>query len=154
MFAYVEKFLRPAAEKELGPLPDDVTLIFGHTHKPFEASWEFSGFAKPVKVYNSGGWAIDPDNQIATLRGGAAILLDDELNAASLRLFNEHETAAEYRVRVAHAGDENPLAERLAGLVDPAKEPYKTLSENAYKGVKVRYELVRRVLAGADTGAN
>ena len=77
-------------------LPEDVTFVFGHTHKPFSTIERVrlgsSGAIEPrdlsVKVYNLGGWVIDtadPD----PLHGAAAFLLDDDLNGACLPLYQE-----------------------------------------------------------------
>ena len=75
-------------EAELGRVPDNCSLIFGHTHKPFQDQIGADGFAKPLGVYNTGGWVLDQPTLMAT-QGGAAMLVDDRLGVASLRLFND-----------------------------------------------------------------
>jgi hypothetical protein len=85
---YVELLLRAQIEEEHGPVPASVSFVFGHSHKPFERAMEFSGYALPVAVLNTGGWVVDtlqPDSSI----GGSAVLIDDELNAVNLRFYNE-----------------------------------------------------------------
>jgi UDP-2,3-diacylglucosamine pyrophosphatase LpxH len=69
-------------------LPSELSFIFGHTHKPFQDQLDIKPFGEPVSVYNSGGWVMDQPTMMAC-QGGAAILIDDALNVASLRLFND-----------------------------------------------------------------
>ena len=38
---------------------EQLTFVFGHTHKPFQETRRFQGFAGLTKVYNSGGWVVD-----------------------------------------------------------------------------------------------
>ena len=71
---------------ELGHVPDDLTVIFGHTHKPFSERMKVSGFDVPLKVYNTGGWVLN-DPRLDTKEGAAMVLIDDDLNVVALRLF-------------------------------------------------------------------
>lgn len=71
-----------------GPRPHDMTFILGHTHKPFEDLLAVEGYRSPVKVFNLGGWALDVPQMVAT-QGGAMVLIDDQLQVASVRLFND-----------------------------------------------------------------
>src|SRR5262245_48965533 len=78
-------------------LPRQVTFVFGHTHKPFQADRDFQGYHLNVHVFNSGGWVIDSVARQA-LHGGAVILVDEALNVTSLRLYNEADTREAYAV--------------------------------------------------------
>jgi hypothetical protein len=65
-------------------MPENVTVVFGHTHKPFEQLMKFDNLSQHyVSVYNSSGWVVDRP-QAQPLYGGAVIMLDEDLNAASL----------------------------------------------------------------------
>lgn len=154
MRSYVEGPLRRQVQDELGAVPHATTLVFGHTHKPFETGWQFAGYPGEVQVYNTGGWAIDPARAVQPLHGGAAVLLDDDLNAASLRLFNEQIKPEAYAVRVAAAGDANPWSQRVTAAIDPAAAPYARFSELAAAQVAERFALVNAVLGGADPRTN
>ncbi|KQP12793.1 metallophosphoesterase [Pseudorhodoferax sp. Leaf267] len=66
----------------------DLAFVFGHTHKPFEDQLPVAGFARPVSVYNTGGWVMDQPTMAAT-QGASAVFLDADLNMAALRLFND-----------------------------------------------------------------
>ena len=109
-------------------VPANVTFVFGHTHKPFESEGRFKGFPKAT-LLNSGGWVVDTA-AVSPLKGGAVIVVDDDLNVASLRMYNEHDPRDPVRVCV-HAAEENPSFHALSRSVDPAAEPWRRFSELA-----------------------
>jgi hypothetical protein len=112
-----------------------MTFVFGHTHKPFEATRGFKGFPSPVKLLNSGGWVVDTRTS-SPLKGGAAILVDDELNVASLRMYDERDPQEPSRVCVnAAERKENPLFLALDGLIDPEAAPWRMLSDLADQAI-------------------
>ena len=84
--------------KEIGTMPEEVTLVFGHTHKPFQKDMkDFTGYPRWVNVYNTGGWVVEtvfPE----PVHGAAVVLVDEELNATSLRMYNV--TSIGHRLRV------------------------------------------------------
>jgi hypothetical protein len=121
-------------------MPSELTFVFGHTHKPFEQDSHFDGAPFWTSVYNGGGWVVDtPTPQ--PINGGAAILLDADLNAASLRFYNQSANVDGYSVTVEAATDEgspqNPLLERLSSIVDPAKDPWKAFSQTVARMVPI-----------------
>jgi len=132
---------------DLGPnMPSDVTLVFGHTHKPFQEDMNFDGYPQWVNVYNTGGWVVDTvDRQ--PLHGGAVILIDEDLNTTSLRMYNETADPKGYAVKVeeaTHAGSmPNPLHARIAGMVKPNASPWKAFSDTVDRAVYVRAQNLR-----------
>jgi len=124
-----------------GPVPRDVTFVFGHTHKPFEETMQFDGYPAPLKVYNTGGWVVDTE-EAAPVMGGALILLDENLDAVSLRMYNESQSEGDYKVKVAAASpagaQPTPFYLRMLGLVDAGRNPWKSFSETVAKEVKHR----------------
>ncbi len=64
----------------------DLTFVFGHTHKPFSERMAVEGYKAPVKVFNTGGWTLNGP-RFDTQEGASLVLIDDDLNTASLRLF-------------------------------------------------------------------
>jgi UDP-2,3-diacylglucosamine pyrophosphatase LpxH len=138
--------------KEIGTMPEEVTLVFGHTHKPFQKDMkDFTGYPRWVNVYNTGGWVVEtvfPE----PVHGAAVVLVDEELNATSLRMYNEAEDASQYVVRVdeARRGSEkgNPFYEEINGLVDPDKEPWRTFSETVAAAVAERAQNLHRRVKG------
>jgi hypothetical protein len=126
---YVNGPLQVQIEKECQRrhwyFPDEVTFVFGHTHKPFEANKTFTNLGNGVPVYNTGGWVVETVDP-APRHGGAALLLNDNLDVASLRLYNEAGGPVDVEVR------EVPLPGRghsaffnnLNTLVKPDKPPW------------------------------
>lgn len=110
-------------------IPPIVSLIFGHTHKPFESKMNFKGFEPGVSVYNTGGWVID-DVKPHPLVGGAVLLIDELMNVASVRMYNETTDRSASRITVSTAERENNiLYDRLTKLVDPSANPWKRFAE-------------------------
>jgi hypothetical protein len=112
-------------------IPFDVSFVFGHTHKPFQKDMNFKGYPRWVNVYNTGGWVVQTVEAEA-LFGGALALVDEDLNAVSLRMYNESTGKEGYSIRVeeaSHAGERtNPFHERMLNLVNPLKEPWRDFS--------------------------
>jgi hypothetical protein len=105
-------------EGQLGAVPDDLTFVFGHTHKPFETVLTDPA-GRAVAVYNTGGWPIDSREPFETM-GASIVFLNERLDVASLRVYNDGPgggTAA-LDVRAAGTGDggdafRNVIAERV-----------------------------------------
>jgi hypothetical protein len=112
LHSYVEGPLHKQISRELGAIPAGLTLIMGHTHKPFETLVDFAGYPKPVPVYNSGGFVVDtpaPEH----CHGGSIVVVDDELNAASIQIYFEPFQGSTPAVEVVGAGGDNPLVDYL-----------------------------------------
>ena len=147
---FLERPVLGALQEELGPrVPVDVTFVFGHTHKPFQAVDTFAGYDAPVKLFNSGGWVVDTP-QANPLEGGAVILIDEALNVASLRMYNESADAASYAVKVEDTGSATghpgPLCEALGAAIDPAAEPWATFSARTAHEVERRATQLRALM--------
>lgn len=142
LWTYVNRPLRQQILIERkGNMPYDVTFVFGHTHKPFQEDMNFEGYPEWVNVYNTGGWVVDSvDPQ--PLHGGAVILIDEDLNAISLRMYDEGADSAKYSVRVEeaiHASEKNtPFYREIRDLVKASADPWKTFSAIAARSVSVR----------------
>ncbi len=127
--------------------PREVTFVFGHTHKPFEDIRNFQAYlGDGVPVYNTGGWVVETVDS-APLHGGAVLLLNENLDVASLRLYNETDDPAKYRVGVheiplpgqAHSDFFN----RLSGLVQPDQPPWSKFSQTLPDEISIRRENLR-----------
>ncbi len=70
-----------------GNVPDDLTFVLGHTHKPYAQRLRAKNYANAVKVYNTGGWTLNGP-RLDNAEGAAMVLIDDQLNTASVRLFS------------------------------------------------------------------
>jgi predicted phosphodiesterase len=137
LYAYVSGPLREQFVQENNKhLPNDVTLIFGHTHKPFQEPMHFQGFTAPVKVYNSGGWVVDAQ----PIHGGAIILIDESLNAVSLNMYDEKENR--FTPKVESLDPNQPFCKQIKDQVDPTQEPWRQLSQTLEKAVCTRRHLL------------
>jgi hypothetical protein len=111
--------LRERVEADLGELPADASLILGHTHKPFAEWWTDDAWpAGGIGVYNTGGWVVD-HHEPRPLEGGAVALVDDDLNVALVRLYQQVGDPARWSVAVEAANSRaDGFADRLRGLID------------------------------------
>lgn len=117
-----------------GCVPDstDLSFVFGHTHKPFQDQFKVPGFNRPVAVYNTGGWVMDQPTMAPT-QGAAAVFIDDALNLASLRLFNDPLNGHAPKVHVAGVGgfvdEANPLLKRMTDALADSTDLWATFSQ-------------------------
>jgi hypothetical protein len=144
---YVQEPLLEQLRIEYKPdLPTDLTLFFGHTHKPFQQAMQFAGYPAPIKVYNSGGWVAD-HLQPTPIFGAAALLMDENLQATSLRLYNQAATSQEYTVQVEDAasanGAANPFHEHIKSLVQPTSDPWKSFSAAVSEAVHIHEQVLQ-----------
>lgn len=132
-------------KKNLG-VPKDITFVFGHTHKPFSEDMNFKEYQGWVNVYNTGGWVVETvDPQ--PLHGGAMVVVDENLDAVAVRMYNETADPAGYSVRVeeaTHSGEKrSDLFTHVAGLVNPAAGKWKSFSDASARAVRVRAQNLR-----------
>ncbi|MEH0157447.1 metallophosphoesterase [Limibacter armeniacum] len=131
---YIEELLPLQMKRELKdkPIPEQVTFIFGHTHKPFQELQAYRGFKKAIHIFNSGGWVVDTIKE-EPFRGAAAILVDDNLDTVSLRLYNEQD----YRTRV-EAPSQHPFFYQIDNLVKSEQHKFEELTRLIWGEVKNR----------------
>jgi hypothetical protein len=99
--------------EEIGDVPEEMTFVFGHTHKPFEALLEDPNRQTTLEVYNTGGWPIDSREPFEEI-GGSILFMNERLDAASLRVFNDTEAGGNVTLQVKRAGS----GSRGSGLAD------------------------------------
>jgi hypothetical protein len=139
--AYFEDYLRAQLAIELkGTMPIEMSFIFGHTHKPFEGAMNFQDYPQPISVYNSGGWVVDQETP-QSVYGGAVILLDDDLNAVSLRMFNQAPEPGQSSLAVRSVNypgaPPNPFAEYVGSLITPHTPPWSKFSDEVARQVVI-----------------
>ena len=149
----------------LKPSELDFSFVFGHSHKPFEDELPVAGFDRPVTVFNTGGWVMDQPTMTST-QGASAMFIDEALNIASLRLFNDPVNG---HVRPVHARGvggfrdrDNPMLAALAAGIERTAPAWEAFSRNAQQATASRATLlldeffsasVAVVAAGAETMA-
>ena len=124
---FVEGPLARQIRADCGAVPERVSFVFGHTHKPYEARCEYAGYPGAVDVYNTGGWVVDT-LQPEVQQGAAVVLIDEQLQVATLRLYNQQRDHGSTPVRVS-APTPSPFLDRLRSLVQPDNEPWAGLSQ-------------------------
>lgn len=105
----------------IDPQDMDLRFVFGHTHKPLQDELPVPGLARPVKIYNTGGWVMDQPTMRST-QGAAIVLIDGDLNLASLRLFNDPVNGASPAVHAAGTGTPSDRDNPLLLALDQAVE--------------------------------
>jgi hypothetical protein len=128
------------------PEVPSTTFVFGHTHKPFEERLAIPGFPSPVEVANTGGWVVDTLER-SPFQGAAAVVVDESLDVASIRLYNQEATATDYAVRVVPVShDQGALARRLTEVVRPEAGPWRALSDSAAQAVGERHRVLQAII--------
>ncbi|QYJ06874.1 metallophosphoesterase [Qipengyuania flava] len=113
---------------ELGDLPRELNFVFGHTHKPFQDELRVDGYELPVGVFNTGGWVLD-EPTLMPVQGCAAMLVSDDLEVASLRLFNDPTDGTMAPVRVEGSGRVSRLADEAGEAVARAADVWADFSQ-------------------------
>jgi hypothetical protein len=128
LLTYLNGAVATQVAAEIGH-PDDVTFVFGHTHKPFIEERTVAAFPHPVNVLNTGGWVVDTP-QLNPFKGASLVLIDDALNVAALRCYTEGPDASSYRLRIdpANAAGPNELVDQLRAAIDPDAGPWAALA--------------------------
>jgi 3',5'-cyclic AMP phosphodiesterase CpdA len=139
---YLEGPVRRQIEEDLGGVGEDFGFIFGHTHKPFVVDRQLAGYPSSVRIFNTGGWVVDTATPAST-QGAVAILVDDELNTASLQLYRQESGGGTEPVRVLAPADpgDNSLHDMLAAEIDPASDVWREVTEAAGKLIPERHQL-------------
>lgn len=146
---YVEGPLGEQVRDERGSMPEEVTLVLGHTHKPFFCTHPFKGYPQSPRVYNTGAWSVDGMDP-RPLHGANLVLIDEDLNDAAVRFYNESESPEDFQVRLepvepagaaSAGGASNPLHQHLLEIVDPDQDPWKSFSQVVGENVEERLRL-------------
>jgi UDP-2,3-diacylglucosamine pyrophosphatase LpxH len=144
---YLEGPVRRQMVDDLGGVGNDVGFIFGHTHKPFVLERRLTGYPSPVRISNTGGWVVDTATP-ATTQGGVAILMDEDLNTASLQFYRQDTGGGTEPVRVLAPADpgDNPLHDMLAAELGPGTGVWQGVSDAAARLIPERHQLQAEVV--------
>jgi hypothetical protein len=126
--AYLAGPVRQQLTEAGEPAPDDLTFVFGHTHKPFVGSRGVDGLGHPVAIANTGGWVVDhPDPE--PLKGASAVLLDAAGNAAALQIYRQRaDGTADPPVVFPIGRGGEALAADVRGTIEAAAAPWRALT--------------------------
>jgi len=131
-------------------MPHELSFIFGHTHKPFQDELLVDGYDVPVGVFNTGGWVLD-EPTLMPVQGCAAMLVSDDLEVASLRLFNDPTDGEMAPVRVEGSGRKSQLVDEMAEAVERASPHWADFSRIVHgRIVEEADKRVREMFARSD----
>jgi hypothetical protein len=144
---YLEGPVRNQLRQEWGEVPEEITFVYGHTHKPFTDRWTVNGYPSSVRIANTGGWVVDTATP-APVQAGVAVLVNDDLETASLQFYRQGAGPVPVQFLPPAAG-ERPCAwqSELESRVDPAAEPWATLSRQAAEVAAQRHRLQAATVA-------
>jgi hypothetical protein len=146
---YLQGPVRGQMQQEWGHVPEKVSFVYGHTHKPFVDRWSVAGFATGVQIFNTGGWVVDTAVP-APVQAGVAVLVNDDLDAASVQFYRQGTADTSCPVQVLPPPDGEPPSawhDELASRIDPAAEPWASLSASAAQTVAQRHRLQAATVA-------
>ena len=143
--------------KDLGKthnlMPEEMSLIIGHTHKPMQETIDLSYPVKSASIYNTGGWVIDKANPEPAY-GGAIAFIDGNMNVALLGMFREAceennrssstiaidpEKKCRQKVMLLEEGlPNNDLTNRLKLLIKSSESPWREFSSVAADEMTIR----------------
>jgi hypothetical protein len=127
-----------------------VKFVFGHTHKPFVSSRVVPGLKNPVRIFNSGGWVVDT-LEVEPLHGANMVLIDEDLEVACVRLYNQASSVGAYQVRLDDGlpAEQGPFYQRLSGLIDAGQQPWAGFSVAAAALVTEREAALNTIIQNA-----
>ena len=149
---YLEGPVRGQLQQQLGHVPEEVTFVYGHTHKPFVDQWSVPGFPSPVAIANTGGWVVDTATP-APVQGGVAVLVNDDLDTASLQFYRQGTDSAPVPAQLLPPPAGRPPSAwhaELAARIDPAAATWAAVSESAAELVAQRHRLQAATVALRD----
>ncbi len=133
---------------ELGRVPDDLTFVYGHTHKPYEDVMEDPADRRTVRVYNTGGWPID-SREPSDVMGASVLLMNERLDIACLRIYNDRAPDGDVSLEVRATTQDEPggsfrsaVARRVWGEPDgAAAAPWRELEARIHRAIRRRRSL-------------
>ncbi len=143
--------LRSRLQADGRALPDDATLVIGHTHKPFSQWWPDDSWPSGgLRLHNTGGWVVDHAAG-QPLMGGAVALVSDELDVALVRLYQQIDDPQDWRVTVDAIdsdGPETAFAAHLRSLIGGNPDVFALFADAAGRAVRDRRAANQRLLDG------
>jgi hypothetical protein len=149
---YLQGPVRNQLLQEWGHVPDELTFVYGHTHKPFVDRLSLAGFPGPVDVVNTGGWVVDTATPWP-VQAGVAVLVNDELDTASLQFYRQSPGSQPVPVQLLDPPEgAQPSAwhNELASRINPAAASWTSLAESTAAVVAQRHRLQAATVAVRD----
>ncbi len=97
-------------------VPNDLTFVLGHTHKPYADRLMVDRHPSSVKVYNTGGWTLNGP-RLDNAEGASMVLIDHDMNTAAVRLFSTPQNGVSEKAYV-EALHDGPGSQTFAKDID------------------------------------
>lgn len=126
-------------EDVAGRVPDELSFIFGHTHKPFEAVLPAPRGGPPVALYNTGGWPVDSLEPRPPM-GAGIVFVSEALEVAALRIYNDGADggAVTLDVRAAEGAAGEAFRDTVRRRVDHPEGPWAAFAAGIRDAIRVR----------------
>ena len=150
LVAYLSDAVAMQVAQEVGR-PEELSFVFGHTHKPFAGVRSASGIAGPITVLNTGGWVIDTP-EVEPNKGASIILVDEDLNVAIVRCFAQGVGDRPMSVEGPPLHPSNPLVAVISSRLDSSRDPWNAFAEATAETEALRRRQLDQRLAAQTTG--
>ncbi len=145
---YIDGVARSQIAAELDGDVEDLTFVFGHTHKPFADRVISRASPNPVRVFNTGGWTLNgPRHDTAV--GASMVLIDDALNVVAVRLMGTPQQGKVPRAYVEQVGEVRPggnqFAIEVARWLEGSQAAWENLALVAEEAYRVRQKMLLRM---------
>lgn len=133
-----------------GTLPEQVKFVFGHTHKPAVYTRSVPGLANDVRIFNSGGWVVDSET-VAKSQGVNLVLMDENLEIACVRMYNQAEKPESYRAKMDDGltEEQGPFYQRLSEFFRSDDEVWRSFSAAVADLVSERQKALGTIIRNA-----
>lgn len=104
---------------------EDITLVWSHTHKPFEKITKTEKFNK-LQLMNTGGWVLPPAP--VPKIGGSIMLINKKNEVQALRIYNDSDIGGEmhFKISFPDGASETPFSRHIMnGLYRDNEELHK-----------------------------
>ncbi|MCU1346556.1 MAG: hypothetical protein JWL70_2822 [Acidimicrobiia bacterium] len=130
------------------PRPQQLTFVFGHTHRPLGSLTPFRTLDQPAAVYNTGGWVVDTLDA-DTLQGASALVLDEHLQAVSVNLYRQVPNGSSPVTATAVDPASQAFLAQVRKLITPGQGVWGRLEQEVASAIPKRYAaLQRRIVKG------
>ncbi len=148
---YISKVIFNQIRDELGLNDEEIknselTLIFGHTHKPLNRQEKIEPYTSLIKIYNTGGWVSDHP-KLDPVYGGMAVFVDEEDNVVGLKLFSLGTKEKLHPVEEGSSEDKpSYLHKYLTEKVDENKDVLEEFSITLQRAAEIRAAHLRKLI--------
>jgi hypothetical protein len=146
---YLQGPVRNQLLQEWGQVQDELSFVYGHTHKPFVGRLSLAGFFGQVDVVNTGGWVVNRATPWP-VQAGVAVLVNDDLDTASLQFYRQSPGSQPLPVQLLDPPEGvQPSAwhTELASRINPAAASWTSLAESTAAVMAQRHRLQAATVA-------